>query len=39
MVDEVDGVKSAPRYLRSGVPHGCIRFAKFHFYANDLQIY
>jgi hypothetical protein len=56
MVVEVDGVKSAPRYLSSGVPLGCvpsplffsmfsnnlrscIRFSKFHFYADDLQIY
>jgi hypothetical protein len=51
-----DGVKSAPRYLSSGIPQGCIlsplffymfindlcsciRFPKFYFYADDLQIY
>jgi hypothetical protein len=56
MVDEVDGVKSAHRYLSSRVPQGCIPsplffsmfindfcslilFSKFHFYADDLQIY
>jgi hypothetical protein len=35
-------VESAPRYLSSGVPPECIpciRFSKFHFYADDLQIY
>jgi hypothetical protein len=49
-------VKSAPRYLSSGVPQrcipsplffsilindlrSCIRFTKFHFYADDPQIY
>jgi hypothetical protein len=56
MVVEVDGVRTSPRSLFSGVPQGCIpsplffsmfinglcssiRFAKFHFYADDLQIY
>jgi hypothetical protein len=55
MVVEVDGGKSAPRYLTSGVPQGCIssplflsmfidlcsciRFSKFHFNADNLQIY
>jgi hypothetical protein len=56
MVVEVDGVKSTPRSLSSGVPQGCIpsplffsifindlcsciRFTKYHFYADDLQIY
>jgi hypothetical protein len=55
MVVEVDGVRSSPRSLFSGVPQSCIpcplflsmlinglysfiRFAKFHFYADDLQI-
>jgi hypothetical protein len=43
LVVEVDSVKSAPRYLSSGVFFNdlcfCIYFSKFHFYADDLRIY
>jgi hypothetical protein len=56
MVVDVDGARSSPRALFSGVPQGSvpsplffsmfvnclserIRHSKFHFYADDLQIY